>query len=76
MISLIDTMQPDFNRASLDSLSDLELGILQGKTDSSIAGWFKQEQPLEPHEVIWLNGLVELGNAIRNTLNRRYGCND
>jgi hypothetical protein len=76
MISLIDTIQPDFDRATLDYYSDAELATLQAKTDASIAGWFKQQQPLDPHEVVWLDGLIELSNAIRNTLNRRYGCSD
>lgn len=76
MISLIDTMQPDFDRATLDSLSDLELGILQGKTDTSIAGWLQQDMPLEPHEEVFLAELKSLAEDIRNTLNRRYGCND
>lgn len=76
MLSLIDTIQPDFDLATLDQYSDAELYALQIKTDRSIVNWRKQEQPLDPHEEVWLNELLTLADAIRNTLNRRYGCND
>lgn len=76
MISLIDTMQPDFDRATLDYFSDVELGILQAKTDASIAGWKQQVMPLEAHEEMFLAQLESLADDIRNTLNRRYGCTD
>lgn len=76
MISLIDTIQPDFDRATLDQYSDVELYELQTKTDRSIAGWKRQQMPLEPHEEMFLAELESLADDIRTTLNRRYGCND
>ena len=76
MLSLIDTIQPDFDLATLDQHSDADLFALQTKNDRSIAAWHKQQQPLDVHEQVWLNELLTLADAIRNTLNRRYGCND
>jgi len=76
MISLIDTMQPDFDRAALDLHTDAELYELQTKTDRSIADWKQQNWPLESQQAGFLAELESLADDIRNTLNRRYGCND
>lgn len=76
MICLKDAIQPDFDRAEFDKTTDANLYSLLKKTDSSILGWQQQEQPLEAHELLWLKALKELADVIRNTLNRRYGCND
>ena len=76
MIGLKDAMQSDFDRTQLDTATDATLYTLLKKTETAITGWQLQEQPLESHELVWYNSLRSLADAIRNTINRRYGCND